>query len=307
MSFRAGFCGLIGLPNAGKSSLMNWLCEEKLSIVTAKPQTTRRRILGIWNAPAEKEEASTGQVVFVDAPGLIRSEKGLNAFLQKEAEDVIASSDILLFVLNIDQKEKDNIINVLELAKNTNKPKAFVVQKIDLRAFEHRRAMVKDLIKERFPDSAIFEVSTLPDFENDAKKQIREWALANMPEAPAPLYDQEISTPHTLRELAVEFVREQCFELLEQEVPFAIAARVLKYEEGGDLDKIQLEILVAREGHKAIVIGKKGAMIKEIGTQARKQMERAFGRKLFLDLHVSVHEGWDQNPRLMKEFGYVVE
>lgn len=306
MSYKAGFCGLIGLPNAGKSSLMNWLVNEKLSIVTAKPQTTRRRILGLWSIEAS-EKAAGGQVVFVDAPGLIRSTSGLNAFLQKEAEDVIASSDALLFVLNIDQKEKDNIENVIELARKTTKPKAFVVQKIDIRALDHRRTMIKQLIREAFPEGQIFEVSTQPNQDSDSKDSIRNWALSVMPEAKAPLYDPEHSTPHTMRELAVEFVREKCFECLDQEVPFGIAVRIMKFEEGIDLDKIQAEILVAREGHKAIVIGQKAAKIKEIGTQARKAMEKAFGRKLFLELHVSVQEGWEKNPRLMKEFGYVVE
>ncbi|MBX3018421.1 MAG: GTPase Era [Bdellovibrionaceae bacterium] len=300
MSYRAGYCGLIGLPNAGKSSLMNWLCKEKLSIVTAKPQTTRRRVLGLWSS-------EQSQVVFVDAPGLIRSEGGLNAFLQKEAEDVIANSDALLFVLNVDQKEKDNIENVIKLALTTTKPKAFVVQKIDIIALDHRRTMIKGLIREHVPDATIFEVSTEPGRDSDDPEAIRQWALKNMPEAKAPLYDPEFSTPHTTRELAVEFVREKCFENLEQEIPFGIAVRIMKYEETGDLDKITAEILVSRESHKAIVIGKGATKIKEIGTQARKAMEKAFDRKIFLELHVSVQEGWEKNPRLMKEFGYVVE
>lgn len=306
MSYKAGFCGLIGLPNAGKSSLMNWLVNEKLSIVTAKPQTTRRRILGLWSVEA-KGDVQASQVVFVDAPGLIRSTSGLNAFLQKEAEDVIATSDALLIVLNIDQKEKDNIENVINLGKATKKPKAFVVQKIDLRALDHRRTMIKDLIRENFPDAKIFEVSTQPNQDSDSPDAIRNWALSVMPLAKAPLYDPDYSTPHSQRELAVEFVREKCFECLEQEIPFGIAVRIMKYEEGVELDKIQAEIVVAREGHKAIVIGKGASMIKEIGTQARKSMEKAFGRKLFLELHVSVQEGWEKNPRLMKEFGYVVK
>lgn len=300
MSYRAGYCGLIGLPNAGKSSLMNWLVREKLSIVTAKPQTTRRRVLGLWSV-------DDAQVVFVDAPGLIRSEAGLNAFLQKEAEDVIAGSDALLFVLNVDQKEKENIENVIALAAKTDKPKAFIVQKIDLMALDHRRTMIKGLIREKFPDAKIFEVSVQPGRDSDPPEAIREWALAHMPAAKAPLYDPEYSTPHTLRELAVEFVREKCFEHLEQEVPFGIAVRIMKFEEAGDLDRITAEILVARESHKAIVIGKGAAKIKEIGTQARKAMEKAFERKIFLELHVRVQEDWEKNPRLMKEFGYVVE
>lgn len=300
MSYRAGYCGLIGLPNAGKSSLMNWLVREKLSIVTAKPQTTRRRVLGLHST----DEA---QVVFVDAPGLIRSESGLNSFLQKEAEDVIANSDALLFVLNVDQKEKENIENVIALAIGVKKPVAFVVQKIDLMALDHRRTMIKGLIREKFPDAKIFEVSTQPGRDSDPATAILDWATANMPAAKAPLYDPEYSTPHTLRELAVEFVREKCFENLEQEVPFGIAVRILKFEEAGDLDRITAEILVSRDSHKAIVIGKGATKIKEIGTQARKAMEKAFDRKIFLDLHVSVQEGWEKNPRLMKELGYVVE
>lgn len=301
MSYRAGFCGLIGLPNAGKSSLMNWLVEDKISIVTPKAQTTRRRILGLWNAE------DVGQIVFVDAPGLIQAEKGLNAFLQAEAEDVISSSDILLFVLNLDQKDKAPLDRLLDLAKTTSKPKAFVLNKTDLQAFEHRRTILRKELEEKFPDVPVFSVSTLKGKDSEPPQLIREWALRLLPEAPAPLYDPDIMTPHSLRELAVEFVREQCFLNLHQEIPYGLNVRINKFEEEPGLFKIYAEILVSREGHKSIVIGQKGSVIKNIGMGARKLMEKAFGQKIFLDLHVSVVEGWDENPRLMKEFGYVVE
>lgn len=301
MSFRAGFCGLIGLPNAGKSSLMNWLVEDKVSIVTPKPQTTRRRILGLWSVK------QVGQVVFVDAPGLIQSTNGLNAFLQAEAEDVIKSSDILLFVLNLDERKKDNLLKVLSLAKSTTKTKAFILNKVDLQELAHRRRVLRDIVTDQFPGTPIFEVSTTKKDQADGPGPIRKWALDNVPPAEQPLYDPEIMTPHSMRELAIEFVREQCFLNLHQEIPYGLNVRINKFEEEPGLFKIYAEILVSREGHKAIVIGQKAAVIKQIGTGARKQMEKAFDSKVFLDLHVNVVEAWDQNPRLMKEFGYVVD
>lgn len=295
--FRAGFCGLIGQPNAGKSSLMNWLIQDKVSIVTSKPQTTRRRILGLWT-----EEK--GQIVFVDAPGLLKNQKGLNAFLEREAQDVIASSDVLMAVLSVDEEKKENLMEILSLVQASRKPYFIVVNKTDLRAYHHRRVLLQKELAEKAPGVKIFWVSTLPETDTDSPTEIREHILAALPESPAPIYDPEILTPHSEREIAAELIREQCFLHLHQEIPYNIGVRVTQFQEGAKLYKIYADILVAKEKHKPIVIGKGASVIKKIGQGARHEMEKVFGVKTHLEIQATVREDWMDNRGIMKELGY---
>lgn len=297
MSYKAGFVGLIGQPNAGKSTLLNTLVKEKLSIVTAKPQTTRRRVLGL----VSKTE---GQIVFVDAPGLLHSTSGLNSFLEQEAQDVIAQSDVLIAVLNLDEKEKSGIEKTLKLVAESKKPWITVITKTDLQAFKHRIVMVKDLITQKKNCLAIFECGKGEVIEEDIFKK----CLELLPEAPAALYDPEDLTPHTVRDLCEEVIRERCFENVHQEIPYQLAVRIRKFdEENPKLVKISADILVAKQTHKPIVIGKGGSIIKAIGTEARKEIEKWTGGKVHLELEVVVKEDWYQNSQIMKELGYVVQ
>ena len=301
MSYRAGFLGLIGQPNAGKSTLLNLLVEEKVSIVTDKPQTTRRRVMGFLQSPE-------AQIILVDAPGVLRASKGLNSFLQKEAEDVIQSSDALAAVLNLDEDKKENLDRIIEMVSASGKPWFAVITKVDQIDKSHRLQRLKDELREKFPKVSVLEVS------NTWKKDLQSFrdlfmgvARGLLPESPAPLYDVELFTPHTLRELAAEVVREKCFEELQQEIPYQLAIRIVKFDENReDLTKIFAEIVISKESHKPIIIGKGGAQIKKIGMSARKELERLMGHQVFLNLDVVVREEWFENPRLMKELGYVV-
>lgn len=299
MSYRAGFLGIIGQPNAGKSTLMNHLVAEKVSIVSSKPQTTRRRVLGI-------RSFDDGQVVFVDAPGLIQAEKGLNGFLQKEAEEVIRDCDALLAVVSVDEKKPEDAEKTIELVAASGKPWIAAVTKADLKDKGHRVLILRNMIE--LKKGRVFVISA-KDNTADGKierEQLMQACLELLPEAPAPLYDIELFTPETQRSLAAEIVREKCFEFLHEEVPFGLAVRVIKFDEAaGPIPRLSIEILVAKPNHKAIVIGKGGAMLKKIGTEARQEIQKIMGEKIFLELQVSAREGWDANQRLMKELGYV--
>lgn len=296
--YRAGFCGLIGQPNAGKSSLMNWLIQQKVSIVTAKPQTTRRRILGLWS------EDERGQIVFVDAPGVLKGQKGLNAFLEKEAQDVIASSDCLLAVLSLDDDKKENLFEILEMVAASKKPFMILINKSDLKAYDHRRLVLQKEISEKYPGKRIFWVSSKNDKDSEDIHEVRQEIFAMLPENPGPIYDEESLTPHSSREIAAELIREQCFNNLHQEIPYGIGVRISKFEETPGLYRIFADILVSREKHKPIVIGKGASVIKKISQEARHQMEKVFGVKTHLEVNATVRENWIENRGIMKELGY---
>ena len=301
MSYRAGFVGLIGQPNAGKSTLLNILVDEKVSIVTDKPQTTRRRVLGVVS---RKE----GQIVLVDAPGIVRAKSGLNAFLEKEALDVISQSDALIGVLSLAEKSKEHVIEILELLKKSKKPFMVVITKADMAANQHRTHVIRDLVSEISATAKVIEMSN--KWGKDQKMVSEEIALEVLkllPESPAPLYDEELYTPHSVKDLAVEIIREKCFESLAQEVPYNLAVRVAKYDESNvKLPKIYADIVTTKESHKGIIVGKGARTIKEIGMKARSEIEKMVGQKVYLKLEVVVRENWSENKKMMKDLGYVV-
>jgi GTP-binding protein Era len=300
--YRSGFVGLIGQPNAGKSTLMNILVKEKVSIVTAKPQTTRRRILGI----VSKDE---GQAVFVDAPGVLKASKGLNAFLSQEAQDVIEQSDMLMAVLSLDTESKEKAEEIIEMVGASGKPWFAVVTKMDLNDFLRRLQPLRDLCVKHKNCIGVVEASSQWGKEKESlREEILRLVFSKLPESPQPLYDIELFTPHTVKDLVTEIIREQCFEVLHHEIPYQTAVRIQKFDESDPkMPKIYAEILVSKDSHKPILIGKGGATIKEIGTLARKEIEKMMDQKVFLSLEVSVRDNWFENKNLMKELGYVVE
>lgn len=293
---KAGFCGLIGLPNAGKSSLMNWLISEKVSIVTPKPQTTRRRILGLWTS-------EQGQIVFADAPGLIRAAKGLNRFLEAEMKEVVSDSDSLIVVLNVDEESKEALKSVIEVAKSSGKPWIAVINKLDLHDKAHRAIILEGWVNEMSPGIRIFKVSTKEKNE-ELRREIIEAVLAVMPEAHGHLYDADIVSPQSTREIVAEMIREQGFLNLHQEVPYGLAVQIQKYDEGATPTRIYADLLVSKTNFKPMVIGQGGQMIKKIGQGARERIQEFLGEKIHLELNVVVKEGWTENAHWMKELGY---
>lgn len=295
--YRAGFVGLIGLPNSGKSTLMNLLVGEKVSIVSDKPQTTRRRMLGV-------QTQEDWQAVIVDAPGVVSSRSGLHEFLHQEALDVIKNSDALICVLNIDEKRPERLDEMVELVVGSKKPWLAVIHKTDLPLL-HRPQMLRAQLESRNV-KVIAGSSKGEMFAEELKEMLMEELPNLLPPAAGPLYLDDLYTPSTVRELAVEIIREKCFENLHQEIPFGLAVRMLVFDESAPkITKIYAEILVAKENHVSIVVGRGAQLIKEIGIKARKEIEPLVGTKVFLDLKVSAYRNWDKSHMVMKELGYV--
>jgi GTP-binding protein Era len=300
MSYKAGFLGLIGQPNAGKSTLMNYLVREKVSIVTEKPQTTRRRVLGVWSTEG-------GQIVFVDAPGLIKADKGLNGFLSQEAEDVIKQSDALIAVISVDEKNPEDAEKVIKMVSGSHKPWIGVITKSDIAEKQHRIMILKRMIEDHKGKSLLVSAKDMKGDPENREAMLKEF-MELMPESPQPLYDVELFTPHRTKDLVAEIIREKCFEFVHQEIPFNIAIRILKFEENSTpCPKIYAEIMVAKENHKAIVIGKGASVLKQIGSAARTEIEELMNERIFLDLKVNFKADWYNNKRIMQELGYVRE
>lgn len=294
--FKAGFVGLIGHPNAGKSSFLNRLVDEKVAAVTPKPQTTRRRVLGIVN-----NEQS--QIVFVDSPGLVKTSTGINPFLQKELQSVIEESDVLLAIVSLDTETPEMVDEILDMVAYQKKPWAVLINKTDLQEKAHRLGKIIEKIETR---QGKYFVGTCSHDEGIPKEEILKFSRENLPENPGPLYDSDIFTPHTMRELAVELVRERCFENLDKEIPYQMAVRIIKFDETDVIPKISFEILVSKETHKGIVIGKGGATLKKIGIESRKAIEEMIGSQVFIQFHVAIRPQWMKNDKMMEELGYVL-
>ncbi len=299
--YRAGFVGLVGLPNAGKSTLTNLLVGEKVSIVTAKAQTTRQRVSGVVTM-------EQGQIVLVDAPGVISADQtqGLNTYLQGELVDLIEESDALLLVLQRELLDLNAVRAMIDRVERAAKPWAVVVTKMDLKLGQPELQELMEGFRHR--GIPVFELALLKLKANSPEVRALKLALLELlPESPAPLYDPELYTTQSQRQLAAELIREQCFSLLHQEIPYGIAVRVLRFiEDDGPVVKVYAEILVNKDNHKGIVVGKGADMVRRIGSQARQELEKILGRKVFLDLHVAVKKDWVKNPGIMKELGYVI-
>ena len=296
---KTGFVALVGLPNAGKSTLVNSIIGEKVGIVSKKPQTTRRHVIGVYTD-------DESQICFMDTPGRVKSEAGLNLFLHQELESVIRKSDACLAVLNIDAKKIEDLLEIAELARSAQKPWACVINKTDL------DSTVGDGLREMKLRQALFgyRVPVISCAAIKDEKKVQRGLLPVLkdllPESKSPLFDGEIYTTQTQRDLIAEIVREKCFEYLHQEVPYGIAVKVLKYDENSKIPKIFVEIIVAKENFLSMVVGHGGQMIKRIGASSRIEFEQTLGQKVYLETHVKVKKDWTKNPEIMRELGYVV-
>ncbi len=308
---KAGFVGVLGLPNAGKSSFVNRMVGEKVAIVSSKPQTTRSRILGMSNLPE-------GQILWVDSPGWLNRSEGLNKFLMEEFKKTVAESDSLLLLLNLDAGSKDSFSPLIEIAKESKKPLMLIVTKTDLRPFEHRRFILMEWLATQVDRTTLIGgqiyhfSSAKPNLETLA--EIQKNLLQSLPTTNGYLYDPELYTTQSQRDLAREIIRERCFENLSDEIPFGMAIQVRKFVEPEaeviagkkkkTITKIFADLVVAKENHKPIVIGSKGEMLKKIGTESRKEIEKMIDQSVFLQLHVRAVPSWSKSEFWLKEFGY---
>lgn len=295
-----GVVGLVGNPNSGKSTLLNLLVGEEISIVTSAPQTTRKRLEGLWTT-------RDTQIVLLDAPGFVEKKKGLFHFLSKEFESVLKDSDVVLAVTGLDEGSPEALERTLRLAAGTKKVVGLVIMKVDLMRFRSRLAKIKQMAKTIIPDVPIFEFSTTwgkadtLDFTVEILKCLQPY-LHEVNDFP---HDPEDVSLQTVRELCAERIRKELFELLQGEIPFGMAVYVRTFEEKKTLTKIEADLWVIRDSHKKIVVGSGGKMIKDIGIASRKSIEKWLGSKVHLELHVLVKEDWALRSQWMKELGYV--
>jgi len=293
---RAGFAALIGRPNAGKSTLLNRFVGAKLAIVSDKPQTTRNRIVGVRNVAG----AGGGQVVFVDTPGIHRPLHRMNARMVDLALDAIRRMDVVVLVLDAAAGTGAGDRYVLGLLDGASAPVVAALNKIDLLA-RRRLLPLIDWRRRQREFAAIVPVSART---GDGCGRLLSAVLEALPEG-EPLYPDDYLTDQPERVLVAETVREKLLRRTRAELPFSTAVVVDRFEEaGGDgVVRAYCSILVDRASQKAIVIGRRGSLIRRIGTEARRDLERFFAAKLYLDLHVRVRAGWREDERVLDEIG----
>lgn len=286
--FHSGFVSILGRPNAGKSTLLNALVGAKVAIVTDKPQTTRTTIQGVVTTPR-------AQIVFVDTPGIHRGDSAINKRMMETVRTALHDRDLLLFLVDTSRQFTRADAQAVDLVKKTGTPAVLVLNKIDLLK---EKARLLTLI-ERYRGLHDFaEYVPLSAATGENLDRLRAAIVARLPEGPA-YFPPDHMTDQPERFLAAELVREKILHETRQEVPHSVAVLVDQWEESAGLIRIFATIYVERDGQKGIVIGAGGAMLKRIGTLAREEMERFFGKKIFLDLHVKVQREWREKPAFL--------
>ena len=290
---KAGFVSFVGRPNAGKSTLLNRIVGHKLAIVSNKPQTTRTRIVGVKNYP-------DGQVVFVDTPGVHRPTHRMNVRMVDVALDAMRDVDVLTLVVDVSVREGPGDRYLITLLGGVKIPVILALNKVDLIAKAKLLPMI-DRYRQAHPFVELVPISAADGTSVDLLETL---FLRHLPEGD-PLYPPDYVTDQPERFLVSEIVREQVLQLTHAELPFSTAVVVDRFGEPGEDKVVTLycTILVERESQKPIVIGKGGAMVKQIGTAARMELERFLGARVYLDLHVKVKSEWRDNARVLDEMG----
>ena len=288
---RAGFVGIVGNPNVGKSTLMNALVGEKLSIVTAKAQTTRHRIMGIVNT-------EDTQIVYSDTPGMLKPNYRLQADMMRFVDTAIGDADVILYVTDVVEKSDKNA-EYIEKLQRVACPVIVVVNKIDISDQEKVGGLLR-WWQETLPKAQVIPISARERFNLESVLQAVQAAL---PVAP-PWFDKDQFTDRNLRFFASEIIREKILENYDQEVPYSCEVVVESFKEGRQRYDIGAVIYVMRESQKGILIGKGGSALKKVGTEARIEMEDFFQKKVFLQLFVKVNENWRESRGALRKFGY---
>jgi GTP-binding protein Era len=290
---KSGFVSFLGRPNAGKSTLLNRLVGQKLAIVSDKPQTTRTRILGVKNY-------EDGQVVFIDTPGVHKPMHRMNVRMVDTALEAVREVDVLAVVVDASVKPGAGDEFLLNAIKGVTSPVILVLNKVDLIAKPRLLPMI-DRYQKAYPFVEIVPVSATDGTNVEVLERL---FLQYLPEGD-PIYPADYLTDQPERFFAAEIVREQVLQLTHDELPFSTAVIVDRFEEPGEDTVMRLfcTILVDRESQKPIVVGKAGAMIKKIGTAARAELERFFGTRMYLDLHVKVKSEWRDDARVLDDMG----
>lgn len=288
---KAGFVNIIGKPNVGKSTLMNALLGEKLSIISSKAQTTRHRILGIMNEPEY-------QIVFSDTPGMLKPKyelhKSMMGFVNLSLED----ADVIVFVTDLFENDEE-IEDIIKKINTADVPVLLIINKIDLNK-EEKLAEATQYWTEKINADVVIPISALEGFN---LQKILQEILDRLPVHP-PFYDKEELSDRPERFFASEIVREKIFVQYKKEIPYSTEVRIEDFEETENLIRMRAVIFVERDSQKGIIIGDKGKALKRVGTQARIEMEKFFGKKVFLETFVKVEDNWRKNKNKLRKFGY---
>lgn len=288
-NFRCGYVAIVGKPNAGKSTLLNALLGQKLSIVTHKAQTTRHRVLGIWTDEAH-------QIIFLDTPGIIEPKYGLHKRMMGAVDSAVMDADLVVFLVDASQPK----LALNAMAHLKDQPALLVLNKMDLVAQDQVLPLIAGYMEQR-DFEAVIPISALNKHNLDL---LRQELVARLPLSP-PFYPPDQVSEHPERFFIGEIIREKIFRRFHEEVPYATQVNVVTYEERPDrADFIDAEIVVERDSQKGMIIGKGGQALKWIGAEARVDIEEMIGKKVFLQLHVKVRSDWRNKDGMLNSFGY---
>ena len=291
---KSGFVNIIGTPNVGKSTLMNALVGEKLSIITSKAQTTRHRIMGIVSG-------EDFQIVYSDTPGILKPSYKLQESMMKFVTGAVADADVILYVTDTVERGERSA-GIIDRIRQSGVPAIVVINKIDLTTPEALEALV-DKWQGELPEARIVPASAKENFNIEG---LFKTILDLLPEGPA-FYPKDTLTDKTLRFFASEIIREKILRFYDKEIPYCCEIEIESYKEEPAIDRIAATIYVARDSQKGILIGHKGEKLKRVGQAAREDMEQFLGKKVFLQLFVKVNDDWRNNERQLRRFGYESE
>lgn len=292
---KAGFVNIVGNPNVGKSTLMNDLVGERVSIITSKAQTTRHRIMGIVNAPEY-------QIVFSDTPGVLSPKYKLQESMLGYSEGALVDADILLYVTDVVEDPTKNATFLAKVARG-NMPVLLVINKIDLLKGQDELVAIVDKWRELLPNAEIFPTSAKEHFNvNNLMARI----VDLLPDSP-PYFGKDALTDKPARFFVTEIVREKILLNYDKEVPYSTEVIVEKFDESENAIHIMAVIYVERDSQKGIIIGRGGSMLKRVGSEARKDIEQFFGKRVFLELFVKVESDWRNRENKLRAFGYIAD
>lgn len=290
---RAGFVNIVGNPNVGKSTLMNDLVGERISIITSKAQTTRHRIMGIVNTPDY-------QIVYSDTPGVLKPKYKLQESMLAFSEDALTDADILIYVTDVVEDPEKNADYLARVAKETI-PVILVINKVDLVSGNEQLEQIIDAWKKRLPNAEIFPTSATENFNVD---NLKSRIVELLPES-APFFGKDALTDKPARFFVTEIIREKLLLNYDKEIPYSTEVIVEKFDEKEGAIHIMAVIYVERDSQKGIIIGKGGEKIKKIGIAARQDIEKFFGKKVYLEMFVKVEKDWRNRENKLRQFGYL--
>jgi GTPase len=300
MPFRSGFVCILGRPNAGKSTLLNALVGEKLAIISPKPQTTRNRIQGIVNVP--KSKGHTGaQIVLIDTPGVHKPDSSLGRKMMVEVREALEGCELILLIMDATAKLDQRDEFAIQMLKHSKTKVFLVLNKIDL--LRGGKSRLLPLIEGYKSLHAFDEIIPISALKRDGLDLLLTHVVSALP-AGKPYFPQDQLTDQPMRFMAAEIIRERVLLETEKEIPYATTVILDSFEEGARLTRIAATIFCERDGQKGILIGKKGQMLKRIGTSARVQIERMIGTKVFLELHVKVQHNWRESKAFVEELDW---